>query len=184
MLLYAAYGLELNEKYMAEISNGTAVKVSRALMKDTKLVFRGGHLDIQHEQGMVVPVGIWLLDEKTIQKIDGRVFYPKFSAREWDSPKLFYFLDNDNQNLPIQMNALTGYGKTYFLNNTKLKDEEVEIIRQGYKDFNLQDWLWLFEKTVKIERGIELTTDIKQKIKDISQKENIDLTPVKKIAFR
>ena len=80
-MLYAAYGSNLNKEQM-KWRCPDAVESGTAVIKDYRLMFKGSrlgaYLTIEKEKGCEVPVGLWEVSERDIERLDAYEGFPSF----------------------------------------------------------------------------------------------------------
>lgn len=81
MMLYAAYGSNLNKEQMIWRCPG-AKEAGTSIIKDYRLMFKGSqsgaYLTIEKEKGCEVPVGLWEVTDQDMKNLDRYEGYPTF----------------------------------------------------------------------------------------------------------
>lgn len=135
---YVAYGSNLNVCQMARrCPNATVFGIGK--IRDYQLTFRGV-ATIVPEQGRVVPVAVWEIDERDEQSLDIYEGYPSFYRKE---------------TIPVEMvNGETIDGMVYIMNSGiphQPSPYYYDVIKQGYHDVGL-DTKYLDEALKDTER--------------------------------
>jgi len=126
MTLYWAYGSNLNIQLMTSRCPG-AVKLGAYVMPDTILRFRG-IADVAVFPGAECPGGLWEITEAdearldVIENVSGGLYAKRF--------------------VTIQFNGRPHQCLVYQLSSTAIREPSppyLETIRQGYRDFNLDE---------------------------------------------
>ncbi len=131
---YFAYGSNLSKKRMAASVPGSKPKFSAAL-PNYKLIFtgysrsfKGGTASIKPIKGQCVEGGVYEITEADLRKLDREEEYPTVTNRI----NIIVWTDANN---PIE--AIT-YIKKEQSTETKPSPEYLDIIRQGYRDWQIE----------------------------------------------
>lgn len=130
MKLYIAYGSNLNKAQMA-YRCPTAKVFGTGILKNWELLYRGtrkaGVTTIRRKAGSCVPVGIWVIDEKSERNLDVYEGYPHLYKKQ----NVYVTLSDGSKRLAM-VYIMHGYKDPHY------PSEYYEsTIRQGYMDFNL-----------------------------------------------
>ena len=132
MMLYAAYGSNLNKRQMLWRCPGSK-EVGVATIKDYRLMFKGSqsgaYLTIEKEKGCEVPVGLWEVTEDDIKRLDSYEGFPRFYYK-----KEFVVKCNDGKRHRIF---------AYIMHEDRVlgtpTKHYIDVCREGYKDFGFDE---------------------------------------------
>lgn len=125
--LYISFGSNLNKRQM-RLRCATARPLGKFILTNARLVFRGV-ADVEYEPGGHVPCGLWAInraDERALDAYEGVSLGLYFKSRDIvlkycgrRRPALIYLMNSEGVYPPTQ--------------------HYVDIIRRGYKDFDLDE---------------------------------------------
>jgi gamma-glutamylcyclotransferase len=131
---YFAYGANLNKKRMANIATASKPKFS-AILPNYKLIFtgysrtlKGGTASVKPIKGQRVSGAIYEVSEADLRKLDRDEEYPAMTNRI----NIIVWTDAND---PVE--AIT-YIKKEQSTDTKPSPEYLNIIREGYRDWQIE----------------------------------------------
>lgn len=122
---YIAYGSNLNVEQMRNRCP-TAKIVGSGILQDYRLIF-SRVASIVPSKGSYVPIGLWEIDQQCEKSLDRYEGFPWLYRKEL---------------LEVTVNGKRVFAMVYIMNESLLfppKDSYYQTIRQGYRDFGLNE---------------------------------------------
>jgi hypothetical protein len=133
--LYIAYGSNLNLRQMASRCPSATV-FSPGVLNNWELLYRGGVATIRRKKGSVVPVGLWMIDDRSERSLDRYEGYPYLYVKE----NIYAVLPDGSKRKGMVYIMQEGRRPAYPSSSYET------TIREGYKDFGLD--IDIFEESL------------------------------------